>query len=438
MKRTFIVSTAFLLVFAGSPLSSEVLLSGTAELDAGVFFNADKLVESALDQRLALSPNLSARIDSFDFSFSSSITLERPVEQLGFDLNELLVTLYPFDFMQIKAGRFSYLPGTAEFLSSTNYFSRTDYEKLMTGTVDETGVPNDLLQLGLFVSDYYFKLTTSLFRPEMLLPEVSSPWFPGKDIPREVEIMVILTKTTFHLGEIYYAEPEPAEFSFDEVSFSPEIGATLGGVDISLMYYRGFDNTPLTQVKFLLTSLNPAEPYDIELVPHYRWIDAIGANVATSISSLRLWADASYTFEKGFLANRVSYSSRSTPVIIFPFLEYTLGASYEMYDPSIFALLEIRNSHIIGGEDYLIEPILGSALTFGINLSFFDSRLSSYFFGLLSFEDSSTAFVIRLSYNPVDDLSFTLTYPLFSGAPDTELGQFADNKYLSANLEWRY
>jgi hypothetical protein len=438
MKRARILPWIVLLAFAARPLSAELLVSGTAELNAGVFINTEELVESSLDQQLILSPSLSAWNDTFDFSFSGSIGVERPLEQLNFDVNELLVTVYPFDFMQISAGRFAYLPGTAEFLSSTNYFSRTDYEKLLAGTVSETGVPNDLLQLGFFVSDYYFKFTTALFRPEMLLPPVSSPWFPGKDIPTEVEITVILTKTTLHLDEIYYVEPEPSEFSFDEVSFSPEIGATFGGIDVSLMYYRGFDNSPLTQLSFKTSGLYESDPYDIELTPYYRWIDAIGANVATTISSLRLWLDASYTFEKGILSNRVSYSTRNTPVVFYPYLEYTLGASYEFYDPSIFALLEVRNSHIIGGEDHLLEPTLGSALTGGLNFSFFDSRLSLYLFGLLSLADNSTALVTRLSYDPVDDLRFQLTFPVFSGADDTELGQFTKNTYLAANLEWRY
>ena len=438
MKRVSVAQLILLLTLAARPLSAEVLLSGTAELNAGVFIDPETLAESTLDQQLVLSPNLSAWADFFDFSFTGSIAFERPVEALDFNIDELLVTLYPFDFMQVKAGRFAYLPGTAEFLSSTNYFSRTDYENLLAGTVSETGVPNDLLQLGFFVSDYYFKFTTALFRPEMLLPPVTSPWFPGKDIPTAVEITILLSETTLYLDEIYYAEPEVPEYSFEEVSFSPEIGATFGGIDLSLMYYRGFDNTPLTQVYFKASGLYEADPYDIELVPYYRWIDAIGANFATTISALRLWADASCTFEKAIITNRVSFASRNTPVVTHPYLEYTLGASYEIYDPSILAMLEIRNSHIIDGGENLIKPILGSALTYGINFSFFDSRLSAYFFGLLSFEDNSTAFVTRLSYDPVDDLSIKLTYPIFSGADDTELGQFSDNRYLSANLEWRY
>jgi len=437
MRRILPLFITLFIAAAGS-MYAEVILSGTSEMNAGVFLNQEKLADSSLDQQFSLSPSLSAWSDLFDFSFTGTISFERPEETLAFSVDELLITLYPADFMQIRTGRFSYLPGTAEFLSSTNYFSRTDYEKLLAGTVSETGVPNDLVQFGFFYSNFYLNLTSSLFRTEMLLPEVSSPWFPAKDIPTEVEITILLGKTTLYLDEIYYADPEPSDFSFEEVSFSPEIGATFGGVDISLMYYRGFDNTPLTQVNFKPSGLYETDPYDIELIPYYRWIDAIGVNFATTVSSLRLWADASYTFEKAFLSNTVSFSSRNTPVVTYPFLEYTAGASYEIYDPSILALLEVRNSHIFGGIESLIEPLLASALTFGVNTSFFDYKFSAYIFGLVSFTDRSTAFVTRLTYTPADDLALTFTAPLFSGAADTELGQFSDKKYFSFNLKWRY
>ncbi len=437
MKRACIPILLVLLSAIAPSITAEMVLSGTANIQAGIFFDKDDLLESTFDQQMTASPVLSAWTDAFEFSFQGSISAQNPPASLDFNIDELRITLYPFDFMQIRAGRFSYLPGTAEFLSSTNYFSRTDYEKLITGTVDETSVPNDLLQLGIFVSNYYFKFTVAPFRAEMLLPDVTSPWFPGKDIPTSLLIPELFTTTTYHLDEVLYRTPEPAGYSLDEVSFSPEIGATFGGVDVSLMYYRGFDNTPLTKAYF--TDMDSYEKtYRIELLPYYRWIDAIGANVATAISSLRLWADASYTFEKAILSNRVSFVSRNTPVVVYPYLEYTFGASYEIYDPSIFFLFEIRNSHIIGGGDYLVEPLLGSTFTTGLNLSFFDSRLATNFFTLFSFVDQSMAFVTRLSYDPTDDLTASLTFPLFAGNADTELGQFASNKYLSANLQWRY
>ena len=435
--RNSLIAVVFSLIIV-APLSAQVVLGGTADINAGVFIDSEKYDNSEISQTLVISPSLSTWTDLFDFSFLGSIVVEKPMDELDFEVNELLISLYPFDFMQIKAGRFSHLPGTAEFLSSTNYFSRTDYEKLLTGSMTDTGIPNDLIQLGFFISDFYLLFTAAPFKPNMLLPEVTSPWFPGKDIPTEVTISILLGKTTLYLNEIVYVEPDPEEYTLKNFSYSPEIGVTLGGVDISLIYYHGYDNTPLTKAKFILSGLHESDPYDIELTPYYRQIDAIGANIATSISSLRLWADASYTFEKAILSSRVSYVTRTSAVVSYPYFEYTIGGSYEIYDPSIFALLEIRNSRIIDGEDHLAQPLLGSAVTTGVNFSFFDSRLSVYFLNLRSFTDHSNVFVTRVSLDPTDSLSLVLTYPIFTGQLDTELGQFSEIKHLSINLEWRY
>jgi hypothetical protein len=267
----------------------------------------------------------------------------------------------------------------------------------------------------------------------MIVPATDSPWFYGKDIPQSIFHPIFGTE--IFLGRLYYAEEATPSYDFSQVSFSPELGGTLWGVDFSILYYYGFDNDLLLEAEF---ENHDTDPYDIKLTPLYRKIHALGLNLATNISALRMWGDAAFTFNKPFLANIVSWSKPTTPVVDSSLVEYTLGCSYEFPFLDLKAFAEFRNSHLINPSEYIVEPALRSVVATALSIAFFQGRLSAYALFAYSIAEPSGTAVLRISFTPFTELTVRLLAPVFFGPPTTEFGQYSRNHFVSAEVAWGY
>jgi hypothetical protein len=441
MRRPALVLAGTLLCLAaffprGGMLSADAALSGTASVDLRLMIDPGAFLDSELEQVSRLSPRLSVQSGTYAFSAAASVGFESSSGAADFRLEALELALRAADWMGFRLGWFDYLPGAARFLSNTNFFSRIDYERLLAGRLEEALVPAALLQAELTFFDFYLRLTVSPFRPQMILSPVGSPWFFGSHFPRSLIEPAFGNEVV--LNELSYMPEPPPPYDLSEVSWSPELGGSVWGVDFALLYYHGYDNTPLLSAELIPHGLYDQDPYDIELTPVYRRVHTLGLDLAASISSLRLWADAAYTFNKSFLTNEVSFTLPTTQVVTAPFVEYSLGCSYALPFFELTAWGELRNSHVLDPSGLLLRPPLSSALLAGLDASLFDSRLSSQVALACSIAEPSGAAVLRLSYTPVAGLAVRFLAPFFFGPPDTELGQYRRNHFLSLQVVWEF
>ena len=434
---------AWLLAFVATLLPlcaahADVTFGGVGSIDFQVLIERQEPPTATFNQRNSLSPNLSVWGDAFEFTLIGSIAVDGLSGAVTPSLQEFQLELYPSDFMSLRLGVFSYLPGTSEFVSNTNFFARTDYEALLTGAVAESLVPTTIIQAGVFWNDFYLLLTANPLRPEMVLPETDSPWFPMRDVPESVTLQLFADDQTILLDNLYYAEEEPSPYDLTHISISPELGTTIFGIDASVLYYYGSDNTSLIAANFIPYGLYDSDPYDIELTPIQRNVHAVGMNLATDISAVRIWWDSAYTFNKSFLTNRVSFSNRNTPVVQLPYLEYSVGASYEFSFMSLTLFGELKYNHVFSEGQIFVPQMLQSLAVAAVNVSVFDYILSAYVSGIFSLVDGGVASVARITFAPVDELSVELLAPVFFGEADSELGQYRDNYLVSAKVIWRF
>ncbi len=416
----------------------EVVIGGKAEINYSILLNTGQLGKSVPDLRTSFDPSLSAYSSIFEFSIIGSISYSKASMTPEGQLKLFEIILNPSDFLTARIGRFPYLPGTAEFISPTNYFSRIDYEKLLSGSITDYIVANDIVQLGFFLGNYYVNLSLAPFAGEFILPETDSYWFPKKDIPDSITV-TFPSQQTMWLENLYYGDPEYPPVTLDNISFSAEAGGTVSILDFSLIYYHGTDNTPLMRGEIYFPQ-GLFENYDVIITPHYRIIDAIGINLAANISSLRIWADSSFTFSKTFNTNRLSSTNFTTELAQSPYLEYSLGCSYEHYfiNWNFFLLAEYKDNLIVERKEYFIDNMLSSLILGTADFRFFDDKLSSIFTFIHSIKDGSTVFVLKLSYSPSDELEFILQNPLFLGESKSDFGQFRDNHLFSCGVILRF
>ena len=428
-----------LLTAAGNIARADVAVGGQCSFRYNLLIDPQDPLKSTPALISRFDPIFELWSDFFVFSCSGSLSYAGSNNTLDVFLKDSKVSFYPIDPMSISLGRFHYLPGTAEFFSHTNYFARSDYEIMLSQGGGLIQLPCDLAQIGFYFFDFYLLITVSPFWQPMILPEITSPWFPRNGLPKSITVSLPFERI-INIGKLLYIESQTPDYDLSQVSMAVEVGGTILGVDFGLLYYQGWDNTPLLTAAFDLSNFLTSETFDILLTPYYRKIKAIGLILETNIGALRLWSDASFTIDKSFLTNELSATLLNTVVSKVPFLEYTLGMSYDFPFLGLIALAEFRNSHIIEDSvtSTLIEPFLHFVGVGTLLMRVLDYRLQPSFSVLFSFEDYSVSLISRCSYTPSDEFSLSVLLPLFFGELDSELGQYQENYTLTLIVDWRF
>lgn len=447
MRRVFLLSLTACICLA-APVSGEVFFGGSARANVGMIFDLDTIENSEIDFTTALSPRFAASSEIFDFSVLADIRWNNRENSFTFAVDEFRLTLIPADFVLVNVGRFSYLPGTAEFFSNTNFFNQGSLVDLISTVGLATGTSADMIQANFFFSLFYTKLTVSPIAHDTIFPDILSPLFPGHYTPKLPGQTQANTEYTGYTAdgsaatEVPYDKRVRPPFNFDQVSLSGEFGGTAGGIDFSFLYYYGWDDDML----FSTSTVQSAGPtYTTTLVPVYNKIHAIGLNLASSVGAFRFWGDAAWTFNKAFIRDNYFDTStvgtdqlHETTTIQGNFLEYTLGVSYE-FGFGLSFLFEYMDGWIIDGDlTQYVQPTLSRVLAAAVNLTLFDYQLIPTLAAMYSIDTNAFGGGIIISYAPTDELELTLTAPIyfdFNGSTNA----FGGNKfYLSIGLTWRF
>lgn len=422
---------------AGGGLSAETVAGGQAGLLAQALLQPDEWERSTLGWDTRVSPAVSVDSPRFDFFFQGTISYRGGSPQVRAAVDELVLTLDPLPFLQVRLGRFCAHPGTGVFFSPTSYMLRTDFEQLVTGRKDRMTLPADLVQASLFWGDAYLRLSAAPFSAPPELPGPGSPWFPDKDLPKTIWILFPPPPYPVYLADTVLKEAPIPPFDLRQVSVSAELGGTIHPLDLALLYYHGADNSPL--LKAAISRPVAVQPdYIITITPAHRTIDALGLDLAVESGGFSAWADGSFVFSKSFLTTRLDDDTWETLLGSAPALELCLGASYRPPWADALLLAEYRDTFAFAGDDSFVQPLLSSALAVMLRVELLDGRLAASGTWIESLADGSRAIHLLLSFQPSWELELQLAAPLFFGRPDTELGQFRGNHLVSAGLAWRF
>ena len=447
MKRTILLCITACVCFA-APASAEVFFGGSARANVGMIFDLDDIDSSEIDFTTTLSPRFAASSEIFDFSLLADIRWNNRENSFTFLVDEFRLTLIPADFALVKVGRFSYLPGTAEFFSNTNFFNQGSLVELISSVGLETGTNADMVQANFFFSNFYTKLTVSPIAHDMVFPDRLSPLFPGHYVPKRPGQTQANTEYSGYTvdgaeaTELPYDKRVRPPLNFDQVSMSGEFGGTAGGIDFSLLYFYGWDDDTLFSTSTVYNS--GAGTYTTTLVPEYNKIHAVGLNLASSVQAFRFWADSAWTFNKAFIRDNYFGGTGgeddpfTTTTIQGHFLEYTLGASYE-FGFGLTVLFEYMDGWIIDGDpSQYVQPTLSRVLALAVNLPLFQYQLIPTIAAMYSIDTNAFGGGIVVSYAPTDELELTLTAPIFFDFDGTSR-PFGGNKlYVSLSLIWRF
>lgn len=408
-----------------------VQLSTAVEELASLRYERDG--ETDLEARALISPTVTAFGDLFDFTATATAIHSHPDGPLTTQLDALEMTVYPADFASLAVGRFDYQPGYAQLLSNSNLYTRTDLSALLSGDVFEATVSAPLGQFRVFLGDFYAVATGTALVLQPVLPAIDSPWFPDASIPQSIQTLPHLDPIP--LESVEYADLQPVvPLTSERLGYSVEIGGYLGGLELSLMWYNGWDNTPLLQGELELTSLT--DPYSITLRPVYRKRTSITANARLQWRRVVLVTDNAYTFYRLLATNELDSARLTTGLTEAPYLEHTAGATVDL-PWNLSVLVEYRLSKALTDVSY-VPPSLHRAGVALLRAHVLDRRLGLTVGSLVSFEEWSTGFVGRATWAVSDALEIDLSATVFAGTLQSELGQYSGTVPISGAVRWRF
>lgn len=442
--RFFAAPLLFCLWLGASASAQELVLGGRAS------FEPRATLSPRLDQRLSiesittLAPSLSVRGDLIEFRAQAAVRHAMPGTSpsgsVELELEELELSVFPSDSIAVRIGRFDYRPGRALMLSPNNFFQTVSYEALLGAGPEFPSQANSIVQLRLLGPQLYAVATVAPVPNVPQLTEPGSIWLPDVGLPPTINDPN-LSPEPVEFNESFSEETRPIAEPWRRVSAGIEFGATLGAVDLAVLYYRGVDPVAVPRARVDFPRV-PLESYDLYFAPEEVQIDAFGLVAEAVLADANMWADTGLTAAQPISTDQVDSLSKRTDLVEPPALEAVFGASYQFGRPNLLLIGEYRRLQPLWGADRPPELIatpldndllLSATMRLGRRLDWSISPGA-----LVSLDDASAALALSLEYQPQASLRVYLRSPLFLGTSDSDYGQYAGIFTVESGIEYRF
>ena len=419
-----------LIIFTPLLLSAETRFGLTGESNSSYLFNSEADF-TEFSNNLSLSPSMEWSGGAFEFKTEAELSFSLPEKEAEISLNELYLTYYNNGIIKAQIGRFFYLPGSAEFLSNTNYFSNNDYIRFIGSQGRDSTLPGDLFQLTLTGYSLYLKSSFALTPVSASSPTSDSPWLPTNKL---ADSIYLFSSGLYTRDNIYMEDPERPEINLSDLSSNFEIGLSSYWLDLSLQYYNGWDNTPLNSLNIDLKDENL---FDITITPRYWKKTALGINLLSSVNSFHIWFDGSYTTNKKLQNSTIDIPSYNTTISEAPYLEGSTGFRYDFYWQDMTVLFEWKESRINSIEERIIKPYLSSALAGAVQLYLFDYRQRPGAFFLYNNDDKSWIGALQWLFQINDNFSIEASTARLMGKEDSLFGHYQQDFVIFLSLIYK-
>lgn len=411
--------------------ASQPVLGGEVEMTHSLFYLEDIHPDDESDVRPGWEYDVSAVVrpvlavggEVFSFRGAVDVSYELSSSRVVPALPTLQLDVYPSPNTLVRAGRFLYAPGTAEFFSPSNRFLRSDFQALLEGDLESYQVPAELIQGTAFVGDFFIRATVSPTRGGIALPDVDSPWFPRRDIPESIPWVLPPFEKT--LRDVFVVETDEPSPRLEDTSVEVAAGGTILGADILHTVFDGWaSEAPL---HYELT-FAPGEVYDVYVSAAMKRIQAVGWSVVAPFGPVRAWIDSAFVAGRPYQSQYLTADTFQTQVLQIDTWRFTGGASVELVSLNTILLCEATTSLLTQEKPPgLVLPPLSRAVAASSQVHLFDYRLV---LGLTAIVDVTpdepvgAVVATSIEFSPSPALSLALSAPRFVGAGDSFLGQY--------------
>lgn len=365
-------------------------------------------------------------------------------------LGESYARLFVTDSMLAEAGRYRLKPGNALYLSSLSLFSSDSILDLIEPSGSEQGL-SDQLELKLLGQSFHLSVAwqPSFIPFEYEAPDPDGLYFPSASIPSSVSYDALLVQSK-RSGIAFIDSVDLSSRSTGPGDFLVNLGCTQGAFDLGMVYFHGLCRDPA-----YLPSLNFGKDFYsgsfvLELEPNFDKVDALGGCCsffpqAGRLGAIEFRAEGLYTWNK--LYSRV-LSAYPTPIYHDGIasaqvgelwktdeIRFTLGGTWSAPSFPLSIFLECRDAIRPWAGDSSGAGDFSDILLSGLQSSFLDGRIEGLLVGATSISGGGWVLALQLNLHGEGESTLSCTLPVFLGAADSDLGQFAGKERISLLLD---
>ncbi|MEO0026497.1 MAG: DUF1302 family protein [candidate division WOR-3 bacterium] len=395
------------------------------------FTTAGSLVFTPLaNERLETKLGFTIRAQGFPLVNSATQLSEADiVEPVSVLLDEAYVRFYDLvPGLTFTAGRQRVHWGSADVINPTDNFTTPDYSDPL---VWDRRRPVWMLHLGyspLNALGMEFGLKP-VFEPALNPP---GSWYDARILPTAQELRSALVAQLIGMGyDPVLAEQIAGQFdirireqmnlpdqTLKDLTWGGRVRTHLGRFDFSLSGLRGYDFLP--EAKPVLTTDFAQQRLDFVLNEFFPQKTVFGADLATELAGIGLWAEAAYAFyDDTLLSDRLSVISG----IDYSFAGFYLNLQYLHGD---FPLARLQTEP---GRDFLLA---------GLEHRFISDRLLVRLGGVLDLKKRSFGLIPLVRVTPVSGLNLELTGLVFSGKTGSAFAPLDRVRELGFGISYQF
>ncbi|HRS53634.1 MAG TPA: hypothetical protein P5250_02885 [Bacteroidales bacterium] len=343
--------------------------------------------------------------------------------------------------IDIKIGRQKIIWGTADKFNPTSNLNPYDLEDIFNfGNYRAS----DALNLNYYINN------------DFSIQGIYIPFFQAANLPIGIFSNVlnpkIITPTGTILNNITTNVVSP-EYNLAKSSKGAfKFKGNIKNVDFSLSYVWAYDCLP-TLTKSIIIPVDTMGNINIMSELNYYRNHIIGADIATSIAGIGLWAEAAaYLPEKDItMTNNLSalYPNMPTPVIIKetilkksePYIKFVIGGDYHFADNSYLNVQYLHGFiHEKGKENlndymfikyekrFLRDKLIISPLAGAFIVSNWDDLKNNY----------SIAYLPQISYKPIDDIELNMSTAIMDGKGENLFSKIKSYNMLLFKMKYYF
>jgi hypothetical protein len=361
------------------------------------------------------------------------------------DLEEARIRAWIGDYVSLAAG-WSQEDGTAaEVFPQTAFFGPSDsLSRLESAGASARRKSEAAVELKVAYSWWRASFSCAPFEPELVLPNLASPWFPDNLVASS---FVIGSSTTYTRSSLAYAEGVESPYALSWApSYIAKAGASLGPLELDLECFHGLERQAVLTGDMSLDYLS----YAVSLVPHRATVTSLAIAATAVMGSWRLWTEDAYTWGASLATG--SADSGSWPLREGHYFTLTAGSHFDTTVPpcvqrdkvactagaswspdlgsiGLVAFIEGTWCHYLAAPDLATNPSLSYAVAASVSLSRIVGILSFDVSGIISLADNSFALRPAIGLDLGRDMSLELAMPLFFGDSDSELGCYSTKRF---------
>lgn len=403
-------------IFSDGPVQESVQpssfsLSGAAEISAGIFFNNQVFSEQLLRLNLLMDTRL----------FRTEAALSFDARNNFLQAETLSLTSF-FDWGTIEVGLLKKEWGSGDGVHVVDVINAFDYSK---------GLSDDIFAMKraelMFISTLYLKQSSlELYLKPTYTSGLLSMADPTKDrwsvLSSDLASMLILPTTLAQTDTLDY------------IQGGARARTSIGGVDLSLLYYKGHMAQPGMKV------IGATSPYPTE--PVYTPYQLFGMDTTYVAGQFTFMTEGGYMLSKDTKGTDAAlYNSKWV---------YLAGVSYLEPSSQLYLAL-LYNGHYISNFDKVeasMNPLdvdmvqafdrkpYGNTLTLALEMPLFREKLKVRLGATYQIETEGYAFLPSLAWQISDDVQLTLKGVIYGavGSKSSMFESWKKNDYLTLGI----